>query len=64
MVLSGIELACMNGSGKDIVPESTSKPSAFIPGFEVQRRLLEVEMKGVQETAVGLGLQRVGWREG
>lgn len=63
--LSGIELACMNGSVEDIVPDGTSKPSAFIPGFEVQGRLFEVEIKGVQETAVVWGMQRVvGWREG
>lgn len=57
--LSGIEPAWMNGSMEDIVPESTSKPSAFIPGFEVKGSLFEEEMKGVQEIAVGSGCR--GW---
>ena len=54
----------MKGSVEDIVPESTRKPFAFIPGFEVKASLFEVEIKGVQETAVGLGKQRMGWRAG
>ena len=54
----------MNGFVVDILSENTSKPSAFIPGFEMKGSLFEVEMKGVQEKAVGLGMQRRGWRAG
>lgn len=59
-----IELAWMNGFVEDIVPESTSKPSSFIPGFEVKGSPSEVKMKGVQDIAVGLGMQRVCGRAG
>lgn len=54
----------MNGFVKDILSENTSKPSAFIPGFEMKGSLFEVEMKEVQEKALGLGMQRMSWREG
>lgn len=54
----------MNGFVGDIVPESTSKPSSFIPGFEVKGSLFEAEIKEVQETAVRLVMQRMGRRAG
>ena len=54
----------MNGFVKDILSENMSKPSAFIPGFEMKGSLFEVEMKEVQEKALGVGMQRMGWREG
>lgn len=58
--LSRIERAWMNGFVDDIIPESTSKPSSFIPGFEVKGSLFEVEIKEVQETAGCLVMQRMG----
>lgn len=54
----------MNGFVEDSVSESTGKPSSFIPGFEVKGSLSEVEMKGIQEIAVGLGMQKMCGRAG
>lgn len=49
----------MNGFVENVLSESKSKPSAFIPGFEMKGSLFEVEMKEVREKAVGSGLQRM-----
>lgn len=54
----------MNDSLEDLLSENKSKPSAFIQGFEMKGSLFEVEMKGVQEKAVGLGMQRMSGRGG
>lgn len=42
--------------------ENTSKPAAFIPGFEMKGSFFEVEMKGVQRKLRDWGCE--GWAGG